>query len=472
LLGRIDGELNSEQEKQVTFIRKAADTLTELINDLLDIAKIEAGKITVRPSAFEVSELFSTLRGMLRPLLLGDTVSLVFDDPQEIPTLYTDDNKVSQILRNFLSNALKFTEQGEIQVSATLSPGGDAIIFAVADTGIGIAPEDQERIFQEFTQLENPLQKRVKGTGLGLPLCRRLAELLGALPYKVLSVLAPLFLCTLPLRYKTPSVMSIESEVQWESDPTRIPVLIVEDEMETQFIYEKFLKGTQFQAIPALSLFEAQQAMLRVKPQVIILDILMAGKDAWTFLSNIKSNTATKDIPILIVSTVEDQRKGLALGANAYCIKPIEHTQFLTELMRLTGQPPPLLILIIDDEEISRYVLRQFLVGSPYSITEATTGLEGLRRAREDQPQLIFLDLSMPEGDGYQLLLQLKADPLTKDIPIIVSTAKVLSEEERMQLTAQTVTILPKAALSHETVANALKMVFNKILDTSWKKYP
>jgi CheY-like chemotaxis protein len=118
--------------------------------------------------------------------------------------------------------------------------------------------------------------------------------------------------------------------------------------------------------------------------------------------------------------------------------------------------------LIIDDEEISRYVLRQFLVGSPYSIAEAATGLEGLHRAQEEQPQLIFLDLSMPQGDGYQLLLQLKADPLTKDIPIIVSTATVLSEEERIQLTAQTVTILPKAALSHETVANALKMVFNK----------
>jgi CheY-like chemotaxis protein len=118
--------------------------------------------------------------------------------------------------------------------------------------------------------------------------------------------------------------------------------------------------------------------------------------------------------------------------------------------------------LIIDDEEISRYVLRQFLVGSPYSIAEAATGLEGLRRAQEEHPQLIFLDLSMPEEDGYQLLVRLKSDPLTKEIPIIVSTAKVLSEEERMQLTAQTVTILPKAALSHETVANALKMVFNK----------
>jgi signal transduction histidine kinase len=150
LLDHTDGLLTDEQTKQVSYIRTAAEALSELINDLLDLAKIEAGKVTVRPAPFAVSDLFSALRGMLRPLLVTDRVTLVFDEPEALPLLASDEGKVSQILRNFLSNALKFTEQGDIRVSATLTPAGDAVVFAVADTGIGIAPEDQEAIFEQW----------------------------------------------------------------------------------------------------------------------------------------------------------------------------------------------------------------------------------------------------------------------------------------------------------------------------------
>jgi signal transduction histidine kinase/CheY-like chemotaxis protein len=461
LLDRNDGDLTPEQEKQATFIRKAADTLSDLINDLLDIAKIEAGKVTIWPTDFAVSELFSTLRGMLRPLLLNNAVNLVFEEPENIPTLYTDDSKVSQILRNFLSNALKFTELGEVRVSASLMANGEAVVFSVADTGIGIAPEDQETIFHEFTQLEHPLQKRVKGTGLGLPLCKKLAELLGG-SVSVQSTLGvgSTFSTTIPLHYQTPPSYIDAVETQWELDPTRLPVLIIEDKVQEQFIYEKFLKGSRFQAIPAYSLREAQQVMLRVRPCAIVLDILLSGRDSWIFLSQIKADETTKDIPILVVTTVVDQRKGLVLGADAYAVKPVGRAWLLEELTRLTGQPQLPLVLIVDDEEISRYVLKQFIIGTSCVISEAETGLEGLRRAREEQPQIIFLDLSMPGLDGYQFLQQLKADPATKDIPVVVSTAKVLNEEEWTQLSATTAAVLPKATLSRETVTKTIKSIF------------
>jgi signal transduction histidine kinase len=205
LLDRVDGELTPEQDLQVSFIRKAAEDLAELVNDLLDLAKIEAGKITVRPSEFDVNTLFGTLRGMLRPLLRGEPVDLVFEPPADMPPLFTDENKVSQILRNFISNALKFTERGEVRVSARLASEGDRIILAVADTGIGIAPDDQEAIFEEFTQLENALQRRVKGTGLGLPLCRKLATLLGGRVEVDSQVgVGSTFSVVLPLRYQRP----------------------------------------------------------------------------------------------------------------------------------------------------------------------------------------------------------------------------------------------------------------------------
>ena len=464
LLDRTDGVLTAEQEKQILFIRKAADTLAELINDLLDIAKIEAGKTVLRPSEFAVDELFSTLRGMLRPLLVGDTVDLVFDECGELPTLLTDEGKLSQILRNFLSNALKFTERGEIRVSAVLSADGDTVVFSVADTGIGIAPEDQELIFEEFTQLENPVQKRVKGTGLGLPLCKKLAQLLGgSVSVQSTLGLGSTFFVTIPLRYQGTDARVAEVEIHWEPDPDLVPVLIVEDEVQTYFLYETYLRGTCFQALPARSVREAQLALLKVRPRAIILDILLLGKESsWAFLTELKANEETRDIPVVIVTTVEDQRKGLALGVDAYGIKPIARDWLLQELTRLTGQPQLPLLLIIDDEEISRYVFKQFLKGTPCLISEAETGLEGLRKAREERPHMIFLDLGMPGMDGYQVLTQLKADPVTRDIPVIINTARVFSPEEQTQLAGAAVAILPKSEISREVITTMMRTLLGR----------
>jgi len=198
-----DGPLNPEQSRQVDFISKAAVDLTALVDDLLDLAKIEAGKTEVRPVEFNVTNLFSALRGMLRPLLVGEGVRLVFDEPEAPLELYTDEGKVSQILRNFISNAIKFTERGEVRVSATPSRDGRGVCFAVTDTGIGISPDYQETIFEEFTQIPSPLQARVKGTGLGLPLCRRLARLLrGEVNVTSEVGVGSVFAATLPIHYE------------------------------------------------------------------------------------------------------------------------------------------------------------------------------------------------------------------------------------------------------------------------------
>jgi signal transduction histidine kinase len=178
LLERVDGELTTEQERQVGFVRASAQTLLEIVNDLLDLAKIEAGKVDVRPATFEVAQLLGTLRGTFRPLATNPNVELAVEEPPPMAPLHTDEGKLSQILRNFLSNALKFTEKGEVRLTARAGDDG-TVTFAVRDTGIGIDPRDHARIFEEFAQIESPLQRRVKGTGLGLPLARRLAEVLG-----------------------------------------------------------------------------------------------------------------------------------------------------------------------------------------------------------------------------------------------------------------------------------------------------
>ena len=178
LLDRVDGPLTEEQERQVTFIQQNAAEFAEMVDDLLDLAKVEAGRVEISPAWFEMVDLFSALRGMFKPVLTNPAVSLVFEEPQGVQKLYTDDRKLSQILRNFVSNALKFTPKGEVRVSARME-GSERITFSVADSGIGIAPEFHHTIFQDFSQVHSQLQRRLRGTGLGLSLSKRLAELLG-----------------------------------------------------------------------------------------------------------------------------------------------------------------------------------------------------------------------------------------------------------------------------------------------------
>jgi signal transduction histidine kinase len=178
MLDRLDGPLTDEQQVQVTFMQSAATELSEMVDDLLDLAKVEAGRVTISPAWFEMVDLFSALRGMFKPILSSDSVSLIFEEPTGVPPVYSDDKKLSQILRNFVSNALKFTPRGEVRVTAQLA-GADRVTFAVTDTGIGIAPEYLEAIFLDFVQVEASIQKRLRGSGLGLSLSKKLAEVLG-----------------------------------------------------------------------------------------------------------------------------------------------------------------------------------------------------------------------------------------------------------------------------------------------------
>jgi signal transduction histidine kinase len=204
LLSRLDGPLTAEQQKQVEFIRTSTRELTEMVNDLLDLAKVEAGRITISPEWFEMVDLFAALRGMFKPIVHSTTVSLVFDEPEDEIKLYTDDKKLSQILRNFISNALKFTPAGEVRVTARLV-GDDQVEFAVTDTGIGIAAEHVPNLFADFVQINSRLQKRLRGSGLGLSLARKFAELLGG-SVAVESELGKgsRFSVTLPMRIADP----------------------------------------------------------------------------------------------------------------------------------------------------------------------------------------------------------------------------------------------------------------------------
>ena len=332
LLDRVDGDLQPEQEKQVKFIRSAAQHLSELVYDLLDLAKVEAGKITVRASSFTVNDVFGALRGLIRPLQQREAVALVFDNADGLPRLFSDEGKIEQILRNYLSNALKFTEQGEVRVSASVD--ADAMIcFEVRDTGVGIAPEDQRRLFQEFAQVPNPLQGRERGTGLGLSLSKRLAELLGG------------------------------------------------------------------------------SVGVTSKPGV--------GSTFWV------------RVPAVLPGVVPDATESVVA-------------------------PSPT-VLVVDDEQTARYVLRRCLTSLGCSVMEASSGADALQRAVADHPDVILLDLRMPDMLGTEVLARLKRERATADIPVIIATSQLLDEGERLRLSNHAVAILSKGRLGEDDGNNEIR---------------
>lgn len=342
LIDRIDGELNPEQEKQVNFILKNAESLSELVNDLLDLAKIEAGKIDLHPARFSLGEMFSALRGMLRPLLVTQSIRLEFDDVPDDLILDTDEAKVSQILRNFISNALKFTEQGEVRVFASVSADRRMVTISVKDTGMGIAEEHQEMIFEEFTQVANPMQRRFKGTGLGLPLCRQLAALLGgSLHLESELGVGSTFSVTLPVSLPNEStVIDFQKPQEKEPQLKGLPILIVEDQPETAMLYMKYLEGGAYVPLIARSVQEADELWRRFEPKAVVLDIMLNRVESWQWLAQIKSDPERSKVPVMVATDIEDRGKGLALGADAYFIKPLLRKELLGTLRKCVTAKP------------------------------------------------------------------------------------------------------------------------------------
>lgn len=314
LLDETDGELAAEQQKQVSFIRKSAENLLEMVNDLLDLARVEAGKSIVHPAPFEVTNLLGGLRGVLRPLQINESVELVFDEPAGIPTLNTDEAKIAQILRNFISNALKFTEHGEVRVSARLSPDGASAIFSVTDTGIGIAPAHLEMIFNEFAQVDTPIQRKFKGTGLGLPLAKGLAELLGGRAY-VESVLGAgsTFSAEIPLIYRG-------SEAEQPAPMPGSDFLLIDDEELSRYLIRQSL-GASANLMEAPNGPAGIELAKTLKPRAILLDLRMPGMSGFDVLRELKSESATRDIPVVIMtSKVLDAREREMLARQASAI--------------------------------------------------------------------------------------------------------------------------------------------------------
>jgi signal transduction histidine kinase/CheY-like chemotaxis protein len=447
LMDKMDGDLTREQEKQVQYIESSARDLQEMVNDLLDLAKVEAGKIRIRTKVFEVQDLFSALKGMLKPLLADNTaVELNFDDPIGIAPLRTDEGKVSQIVRNLISNALKFTPDGRVTVCAKPAPN-NRVIFEVADTGIGIPPEYHETIFHEFSQVENPLQERHRGTGLGLPLCRNLALLLGGRLWLESELgKGSKFFVEIPIVYVGETAQTEGADLLPSPEFHRTPVLIVEDNPETASLFESYLRNSEFQPIIAIDLQQAQAWMARHTPAVLVSDIYFGEDTAWEFIRQVRLNLP--HVPLILTSAYDLEQRALAEGANLFLLKPVEQDQLLQELRRLTSQTGTRRLLLVDDNEVSRYILRELLDRPWLHLSEAKNGTEALALIQGNAPHAMILDLLMPDMSGMEVLRTVRSRAETENLPVLIYTSKVLTEDERAQIESLRAKIVRKEDIS------------------------
>jgi signal transduction histidine kinase/DNA-binding response OmpR family regulator len=447
LQSKMDGDLTGEQLKQVRFIESSARDLQEMVNDLLDLAKVEAGKTRIRPKRFDVQELFSALKGMLKPLLAdNNSVDLVFEDTRDLSPLHTDEGKVSQILRNLISNALKFTPRGQVVISAQMMEGNQ-VRFIVADTGIGIPSEHHETIFREFSQIENPLQERHRGTGLGLPLCRNLAMLLGGrLWLESEEGKGSTFFAQIPAVYVGEAVSSEQATDLAAPEFHRSPVLFLEDNLETAHLLESYVRNSEFQPILASTVGQAEVWTSRHKPAVVVSDIYIGDDLAWGFLARMRQKWP--EIPLIVTSIFEQSRAAIDAGADLFLPKPLEPEVLLTELRRLTAQCGTKRLLLVDDNDVARYILRELLDQPWLQVEEASNGTAAAARLKESVPDAMILDLLMPDISGFEILRQVRADKSTENLPVLIYTSKPLSENERAQLESMRVRIVRKEEVS------------------------
>jgi signal transduction histidine kinase len=351
LLDRVDGGLETEQEKQVAFIRRSADTLLEFVNDLLDLAKVESGKVDLRPTEFLLRDFLRGLRGVLKPLRDGGTVELVFEECDPIAVI-GDEGKLGQILRNLVSNALKFTERGEVRVSVDIDPGHGQATFTVRDTGIGIAPDDQLRIFEEFEQVAGTLQQKNKGSGLGLALSRRLARLMGGeISVQSTPGRGSTFRVLVPLGFPRS-----EHRFGSKAGEGRVRVMVIDDEETFRYIVRHIVAGeSDYELLEAENGEEGLRLVGRSPPDIMILDLQMPVMSGQEVLAALAANPQTRDIPVIvstslpITSSLQEQLPNVAqlfsktdlsrdtlLDALRRCLAPAGDTRMAS------SQPPAL----------------------------------------------------------------------------------------------------------------------------------
>ena len=440
------GPLNERQADYLNDILTSGRHLLSLINDILDLSKIEAGKMQLDLTTFSLPTVLEGGLTMIRERAANHGIRLGLEVAPDVGDITADERKIKQIVFNLLSNAVKFTpDGGRIELSARCMNG--EVEVAVTDTGIGIAPEDQERVFEEFQQAGQR-----EGTGLGLALCRSFIELHGGLLRLESEVGAgSRFTFTLPSR----EVSSDRPEAISGRADTAAPgltMLVIEDDQRSAELLRIFLEDGGFSVTVVGAGDDGIETARRIRPAAIVLDLLLPDVSGWDVLTALKGDATLADIPVVIVSMLDERGKGYALGAADYLVKPVGREELLGTLRPLAGAGPtggePIKVLAIDDDPVALELVGAVLDPVGYSVLRAQDGDEGVGIALREHPALIILDLLMPGTDGFEVVEQLRADPRTADIPIVVLTSKTIGEADRQRLNSRITHLAEKGHFS------------------------
>jgi CheY-like chemotaxis protein len=467
------GELSEERQQFLNRVLFNSEHLLGLINDILDLSKIEAGKMEL---VLERCDLYSVLHGVMATavgLTADKGLTLTLDAPELLPVLCIDKQRVRQVLLNLLSNAAKFTKEGGIVVQVR-ETGDGFVRIVVSDTGIGIPLESQALIFEEFRQLDSELGREYQGTGLGLPISKKLIALHGGtMGLESTPGYGSSFWFTLPLQgteSASPQPIDLIPAVIQQQD-NHIRVAVIDDDPDAQIILAHLLHEAGYSVMPIQDSRMAIERLRAGHPTLILLDIQMPHLNGWDLLAQIQQDPQLARIPVILCTIVDIQRSQLRIlpSVRGYTQKPIRQEEVLL-LFKQYARPHGSRILIVDDAPDARQLLRILLERQGYHIEEAANGLRALESMRKNRPDLVVLDLMMPGMDGFQVLLKMERDAALADLPVIVLTAKELDAAERTWLSDHTTNWLTKttpSALLIQTIEATIERIMTHVSRTS-----
>ena len=458
--------------KDLKKIQGAGKHLLQLINDLLDISKIEAGRMDLYLENFEIIPFLNEIISTIQPLVEKNNNTLIVNYSPDIGTMFADVTKVRQSLFNLISNASKFTQNGKITLTLNryLQESEEWISMQIQDTGIGMTPEQLAKLFKPFSQADSSTTRKYGGTGLGLVITQKFAQMMGgAIGIESEFGVGTAFTIKLPVQVRDRENDIVEDTEESSANSSNIfsgkKILVIDDDPTTHDLIRHFLEPEGFNIIATTDPEEGLRWAKEQKPDGIILDVIMPKMDGWAVLTRLKSDPEMSAIPVIMATVLEDHSIGYTLGATDYLTKPIQREKLKIILDKYQSKLSSRLILVVDDDSNNRSLMRRQLEKENWNVIEADNGKNALIQLERNSPALILLDLMMPEMDGFEVINQLRQREEWRDLPVIIVTAKDLTETDRQQLNGYVEKIIQKGSYQRQDLLQEVRQSLEQFIE-------